>query len=153
MRATDQRVVSLEQDARQPCLAMEADIKADKKTRERTEGAATAIQGMYGNSFSVNRVDLDSKSSTSFGDDFTGPPALPCSRGDVLVDNGAAAPKSCLSPLRMRSPTAAGGLLPVGKASTTTRTTFHQPRLRFCPTEETSSERTSTQCPTTAVSG
>ena len=39
----DQRSLSLEQDARQPRLAMEEDVKADKKTRERTEGAATAV--------------------------------------------------------------------------------------------------------------
>ena len=82
---------------------------------------------------------------TSFGDDSAGPPALPCSRGGALVGNGAAAPKSCLSPLEMHSPTATGGLLPTGKASTTTRITFYQPRFRFCPTEETNSERTSTQ--------
>ena len=35
----------LEQDARQPRLAMEADGPADTKTRERTEGAATAAWG------------------------------------------------------------------------------------------------------------
>ena len=64
-----------------------------------------------------------------------------------MVENGAAATKSCLSSLEMRSPTAAGGLLPAGKASTTTRITFYQPRLRFCSTEETNAERTSTQCP------
>ena len=39
----DQRLTSLEQDARQPRLAMEADGLADTKTRERTEGAATAV--------------------------------------------------------------------------------------------------------------
>ena len=47
--------------------------------------------------------------------------------------------------LEMRTPTDAGGLLPTGKASTTTRITYDQPRLRFCPTEETSSKRTSIQ--------
>ena len=104
MRATKQRLVGLEQDARQPRLAMEADVPADKKTRERTKGAATAVQAMHGDSFSANRVDLDPKRSTSFGDDFTGPPALPCSRDDALVGNGTAAPKSCLPPLEMRSP-------------------------------------------------
>ena len=81
--------------------------------------------------------------STSFGAKVE-PPAVPC-RDDVLVENGAPAPKSCPSPLEMHSPTAAGGLLPAGEASTTTRITFYEPRLRFCPIEETHSERMSTQ--------
>ena len=45
MRGTRQRIASLEQDARQPRLAMEADGQADTKTRERTEGAAKVVQG------------------------------------------------------------------------------------------------------------
>ena len=48
MRATDQREASLEQDARQPRLTKEADGPANTKTRERTEGAATAVQAMHG---------------------------------------------------------------------------------------------------------
>ena len=107
-------------------------MPADKKTRERTEGAASAVQAKYGDSCSANRVDPEPTCLDSFGDDSTGPPALPCSRNDAMVGNGAAAPKSCLSPLEMRSPTATGGLLPAGKASTTTRITFYHPRLRFC---------------------
>ena len=83
---------------------MVADGQADTKTRERTEGAATAVQAMHEDSRSAKRVDPDPMCSTSFGDDCTGPPALPSSRGDALVDNSAAAPKSCLSPLEMRSP-------------------------------------------------
>ena len=74
---------------------------------------------------------------TSFGDYSTGPPALPCSRNDALVGNGAVAPRSCISPLEMGTPTAAGGLLPVGITSAATRTTLGQPPLWFCPTEET----------------
>ena len=155
MREKKQRVASLEQDARQPRLAMEADVKADKKTCERTEGAAKAVQAMHGDSFSATRVDPDPKSSTSFGDDFTGSRALSCSRDDALVGNGAAALKSCLSPLEMRSPTTTGGLLPADKASTTTRITFYQPRLRFCPIEKTSlrGRQLNTPCTTSAVSG
>ena len=42
-RGTSQRVPSLEQDARQLRLAMEADGPANTKTCERTEGAATAV--------------------------------------------------------------------------------------------------------------
>ena len=43
LRCIDQHLASLEQDARQPRLAMEADVPADKKARERTEGIATAV--------------------------------------------------------------------------------------------------------------
>ena len=75
------------------------------------------------------------------------PPALPC-RDDVLIENGTAAPKTCLSPLGMRTPTAADGLLPTGKTSPANKTTFDQPPLRFNSTEETNSERTSTQSAT-----
>ena len=144
MRRTNQRFASLDHDARQPRLAKEADVPADK-IRERTEDAAKAVQAMHGDSCTANRVDGDPTCSISFGGDSTGPPALTCSRDDALVGNGAAAPKSCLSPLETRSPTAAGGSLPAGKASTTTRITFYQPHLRFCPTRETNSYRTSTQ--------
>ena len=44
MREIEQRSASLEHDARQPRLAMETDVPADKKSRERTEGAATVVQ-------------------------------------------------------------------------------------------------------------
>ena len=124
---------------------MEADVPADKNTRERTEGASTGVQAKHGDSCSANRVDPDLKRSTSFGDDFTEPSALPRSRDDVLVGNGAAAPKSCLSPLGMCTPTADGGLFPTGTTSTATRTTFDQSHLRFCPTEDTNSEKISIQ--------
>ena len=107
-------------------------MEADTKTRERTEGAATAVQAMHGDRCSANRVDPDPTCSTSFGDDCTGPPALPCSREDTLVNNSAAAPKSCLSPSEMCSPTAADGSLPTGEISTTTKTTFDYPTLWFC---------------------
>ena len=144
LRRMDQRLASFEQDARQPHLAMEADVPAEEKTRERTEGAAKAVQAMHGDRFSANRVQAGPKiTSTSFSVKAE-PFALPC-RDDVLVENGAAAPKSCLSPLKMRTPTAAGGLLHTGKTSSATRTTFDQPPLRFYSTEETNSEKTSTQ--------
>ena len=143
LRGTRKRLADPEQDAWQPRLAMEADGPSDTKTRKRTYGAAQAEQAMRGDSFSANRVDPDPMCSTSFGVKVE-PPAVPC-RDDVLVENGAPAPNSCRSPLEMRSPTAAGGLVPAGEASTTTRITFYEPRLRFCPTEETHSERMSTQ--------
>ena len=45
----------------------------------------------------ANRVDPDRMCLTSFSDDFTGPPALPCTRDDALVDNDAGAPKPYLT--------------------------------------------------------
>ena len=51
----DQRLASLEQNARQPRLAMEADVPADEKTRERTESAAKAVQAMHVDNFSPKR--------------------------------------------------------------------------------------------------
>ena len=133
-----QRLASLEHDARQPRLAMEADGQAGTKIRERTEGTAKAVQAMHKDSFSANRVDPDPTCSTSFGVKVE-PPALPC-RDDDLVENGAAASKSCLSPLEMRSVTYAGGVLPADMAPTATRTTFHQLPLWFCLIEETNSK-------------
>ena len=44
MRDASQRSASLEQDARQPRLAMEAGVTLDTKTRKRTEGAAAVEQ-------------------------------------------------------------------------------------------------------------
>ena len=135
LRRMDQRLASLEQDARQPRLAMEVDVPADNKTREHTEGAATAVQVNCGGSCSAKKVLPGPKILTSFGMKAE-PLAFP-HRDDVLVENGAAAPKSCLSPLEMRTLTAAGDLLPTGTTCTATRTTFDQPPLWFCPTEET----------------
>ena len=59
IRVMSQRVSSLEQDARQPRLAMEADEQADTKTGKRTEGAAMAVQAMHGDSCSATRIDPD----------------------------------------------------------------------------------------------
>ena len=125
-RETNQRVPGLEQDARQPRLAMKADGQADTKTRKRTEGAVKAVQATHGDSFSANRVNIDPMCSTSFGVKVQ-PPVLAC-RNDVVAENGAAAPKSCHSPLEMRSPTAAGDLL---ETSTATKIAFHQLPLWF----------------------
>ena len=121
LRRNYQLLASLEQDARQPRLAMEANVQADTKIRERTEGTAIAVPAMHGDSFSTNRADPRPKATwTRFGVK-TEPPALPC-RVDVLVENGAAAPKSCLAHLEMRTATAAGGLLPIVKPTTATWT-------------------------------
>ena len=137
MRGTRQRVASLEQVARQPRVTMEADVPADEKTRERTEGATLKqFKRCMGIAFlrtwSIPTQEVLPASVVT-------PPNLRLSvfKDDALVGNDAAAPKPCFSPLEMRSPTAAGGLLRAGKASTTTRITFYQARLRFCLTEET----------------
>ena len=136
-RVKDRREASLEQDARQPRLAMEVDGPADTRAHERTEGAATTVQAMDGDSCSANRVDPDPMCSTSFGNGCTGPPALPCSREDALVDNGAAPPKSCLPPSEMRTTTPPGSLLSTVETSTATVTIFNQPPFRLYSTEET----------------
>ena len=143
MRATKQRLAGLEQDARQPRLAREADVLSYTKTREGTEGATAVIQAKHGESCSTEQGRSRPDVSDHFGDDSIGFPALPWSWDDALVGNGAAAPKSCLLPLELRPPTAAGGVHPAGKASITTRITYYQPRPWFCPTEEMNSERTS----------
>ena len=49
----DQRLTRLEHGARQPRLAMEAERHVNIKTQERTEGAATAVQAMRGDSSSA----------------------------------------------------------------------------------------------------
>ena len=91
----DHHLTRLEHDARRPRLAMEADGPANTNTRERTEGAATAVQAMHCDSFSACRVDLGPKSnSTSFGM-MAKPRALPC-RDDVVVESGDTAPNSYL---------------------------------------------------------
>ena len=138
----EQRLTSLEPDARQPRLAMAADGHANTKTRECTEGATTAVQTMHGDSCSATRVDPGPKThSTSFGMKAE-PPDLPC-REDVLFENGAAAPKSCLPLLKMRTIAAAGGLIPTGEISTAPKTTLNQPPRRLS-TEEADCKKTLT---------
>ena len=64
----DQRLIRLEHGARQPRLTMEADGHANTKTRERTEGAATAVQAMRGDSFFARWVEPGpNTNSTNFG--------------------------------------------------------------------------------------
>ena len=134
-----QYAARLEHEARQPRLAMEADGQANTKTRERTEGAATAVQALHGGGFSARRFEPGpNTNSTSFGVK-AGPPALPC-RDDSVVECGAAAFESCLPSMEMRPSTAAGGLVPTGEASKASETTSNQPPLRFCSIEETDLE-------------
>ena len=103
----------------------EVDGHANTKTRERTEGAATAVQAMRGDGFSARRANT---SSSSFGVKAE-PHALSC-RDDVVVDSGDATPKSCLPSLEMRSSTAAGGLVLTGETSAAV-TTVNKPLLQF----------------------
>ena len=72
----------------------------------------------------------------------TEPPAHP-RRDDVLVDKGASAPKPCLSPVEMRTLTAAGDLLPAGTASTTMKTIFSRSIFSWSLDEETEKKSTS----------
>ena len=135
MRERDQRLARQEQDARQSRLAMEADGQASTRTRERTEGAATAAQAMRGDCFPACQVEPGlTKNSTSLGMK-ADPPVLPC-RDDSLVECGAAAVKSCLPSMEKRTSTAAGGFVSTGDTSKASETTLDEPLLRFCLTEE-----------------
>ena len=63
----EKRLARLEHDARQPRLAMEADRAVNTKTRERTEGAATVVQAIHGDSCTAQKVQDGPKTSISFG--------------------------------------------------------------------------------------
>ena len=136
MRKMNQHVTRLEHGARQLRLAMEADGQADTEIRERTEGAATAVQAMRGDCFSARRVEPGpTTNSTSFGVKAE-PPALPC-RDDSVVECGSAASELCFPSMEMRSSTAAGGLVPTGDTYKASEATLNEPPLGFCLTEET----------------
>ena len=76
-RLFEQLAARLEQDSRQRRYAMEADETTDTKTRERTEGAATAVQAMRGDSCTTAQTVQDgAKISISFGV-IAEPPDLP----------------------------------------------------------------------------
>ena len=151
MRYLEQYSANLEQDARRPRLAMEADGPANTQTRERTEGAATAVQAMHGDSCTTaQKVQDGPKTSISFGG-MAEPPDPPC-REDVLVEDGATSPESCLPSLEMRSSTAAGGLVSTGKTSTATETTVNKPFFQSYPSEEDNSKKTKLRTLTPYVS-
>ena len=128
---------------------MEADVQSDTKTCKRTEDAA-ADRVMSGDS-SFALVDPDPMCLPSFGDYSTETPSLPY-RDDAMFDKGAAAPKPCLSPVEMHTPTAAGGLLTAGTASTAMMTIFSRPLPSWTLGEETmkSTSRTNNQMPPSA---
>ena len=116
-RGTSQHAAKLEHNARQPRIAMEADGPTHAKTRECTEGAATAVQAMRGDGFSARRVEPGPKTNPASVSMMAEPPLLPC-RDHFLVENGDSSPKSCLSAVEMCKATPAGGLLHAGSAST-----------------------------------
>ena len=88
-----QRSSRPEHDARQPRLTVEADVQPDTKTCKSTEDAAADRVMSEDSPFAL--VDPDPMCLTSFGDDSTETPSLPC-RDDAVFDKGAAAPKPCL---------------------------------------------------------
>ena len=128
LRTANKRLAGLENKARQPRLATEADVERDTKTRKRTEEAA-ADRAKHGDKSSSFRVDHDPMRLPSFGGDSTELPAPEKSIGDALVDKGAEAPKPYILPMEMRTLTTAGGLLPTSTTSTATRMIFSRP----CP--------------------
>ena len=84
MRKMDQNITSLEHGARQPRFAMKANGQANTKTRERPEGAATAVQAMRGDYFSASQVKPGpNTNSASFGVKAE-PPALLSKDGLVV---------------------------------------------------------------------
>ena len=77
MRRANQRSGSFEQNARQPRLAFKTDVTKDTMTCKRVEGAAAAQRVVSEDNPSA-QVDTEPIRLTSFDEDFTGPPALPC---------------------------------------------------------------------------
>ena len=93
---------------------------------------------MHGDSCTTaQKVQDVPKTSISFGV-MAEPPGLPC-REDVLVEDGATSPESCLTSLEMRSSTVTGGLVPPGETSTATGTTVNKPLLQSYSSEEENS--------------
>ena len=125
----NQRLAGLKHEARQPRLATEADVEADKKICKRTEGAAGADRAKYNkNNPSAKRSDDGLTSLTSFSKKIEPPLAPKKCIGAALVNKGAEAPKLHLPPVEVRMlPSAAGGLLPASIASTAMRTIYPRP--------------------------
>ena len=122
---------------------MEADGPANIKTQERTEGAATALQAMRGDSCTTaQRVQDGPMTNSTCFTSMAEAPFLPC-RDGVVVESGDAAPDSCLPSMGMRTTTTAGGLASTGEVSTATRTASNEPLLRIYATEEMNPEEDS----------
>ena len=141
-REPRQHSASLEHDyVRQSRLAMKADVKLDKKTCKRTEGAAAAERVMIRDKSSA-QVDTDPIRLTIFDNDNARPPAFVVQWMTPWLDHGTALTKSCLSHAEMRTGTAAGGLLSADTASTARRAIFSRPLPSWILGEE-ANERTS----------
>ena len=135
----NQRLAGLEHEARQPLLTAEVNVETDKKTRKRTEGATVTDRTKHnGDSSSARRVDAAPTNLTNFGKIVEPSLAHEKCVSDAMVSKGAEAQKWHLPPVEVRMlPSAAGGLLPAGTASTATKTIFHQPPLwKFFPAKE-----------------
>ena len=105
MRATKQCLAGLEEVARQPRLATEADVRVDKKIRKRMDKAA-ADHVRHEDRCSTKRVQAGPTSSTSFG--MKAEPPAPSRRDTILVNKGPVAPKLCRSSVKVRTLTFAG---------------------------------------------
>ena len=83
-------------------------MPTDTKNHKRTEDA-TADQAKHGDSCSAKGIHAGlPMCPTSFSGNSIDLPALPCCREDTMVDKGAAVLKLCISPVEMRTLTAAG---------------------------------------------
>ena len=120
-----------------------AHIPTDTKTHTRTKDAEKH-RANHGDSCSAKKVDPDLMCLTSCGNDSTVPFTLPRCMGDAMVDKGAEEQTPCLLPMERRTLTAAGGLLPVGTASTAMRTIFLRPQFFLSFSEETKKSTTRT---------
>ena len=98
-----------------------ADVDPDNKTRKHAEGASTVDRVVNGDSSSA-RVDGEQTSLTYFG--MIAEPSALTYKDNALIDKDAEVPKPCLSPVEIRTPTVAGGLLLASTASTAMWTIF-----------------------------
>ena len=114
-------------------------------TQERTEGAA--VDDQKSGDISSARVDDNPTTLTSFGN-LPKPPALTEFIHNALVDEGAEAPKSCVSTVEMRTSKPTAGLLFASSASTMLRAVFPPPPFSwsFCEKTEKRNSGSITHC-------
>ena len=134
MRTKDQCLAELQLQAQQPRLAAKEDEEQDIKTHERTEGAA--VDDKKCGDISSARVYDNPTSLASFGN-LPKPPVLPEFIDNDLVDEGAEAPKPCLSPMEMRTLKPTGDLLLARSASVTLRAVVPSPPFSWSFCEKT----------------
>ena len=140
---TNQRLEDLRNEARQPRLTTEIDVKPDTKDCKRTMGATAADQAKHGGSSSA-RVDDDPTRLASFGmiaeSRLTTPEKC---IGDALVNKGTEGPKPHFPPVEVRMlSSVADGLMPAGTASTSTMTAIFSPPLFSWSLSKETKERT-----------